>query len=120
MAQPDRSPHQAVETPSEAPQSPAGCLLRLYWMIGGYLIAILCGVSIVNHHGDFSLVDLIYWLAILGILAARWVDIKRLGGTRADGQVATMRDWRTHAITTVVAGVIGWIVIHFARLQGLW
>ncbi|MGQ9504183.1 MAG: hypothetical protein ACUVQG_05225 [Thermogutta sp.] len=120
MAQPDRRSDQLSRSPSESQQNAAGCLLRLYWMIFGYLIAVLCGVSIVNHHGDFSLVDIIYWLAILGILAARWVDIQRFGGTRADGQSATMRDWTIHAVATLVVAVIGWIVIHFVRLQGLW
>lgn len=120
MAQPDRSPNQPTTSSSEPQQSAAGCLLRLYWMIIGYLIAVLCGVSIVNHHGDFSIVDVIYWLAVLGILAARWVDISRFGGTRADGQLATKRDWTIHAVITLIAAGIGWIGIHFVRLQGLW
>jgi hypothetical protein len=120
MAQPDHSPHQSAASSSETRQNTAGCLLRLYWMIVGYLIAVLCGVSIVNHHGDFSIVDVIYWVAILGVLAARWVDIKRFGGTRADGQAATMRDWTVHAVITMIAAGIGWIGIHWVRLQGLW
>ena len=120
MAQPDRPSRQSNESSSEPKQHVSGCLLRLYWMIGGYLIAVLCGVSIINHHGDFSFVDVIYWLSIIGILAARWVDIKKFGGTRADGQTATVRDWTVHAIATVVGCGIGWIIIHFVRLQGLW
>lgn len=120
MAQPDRRNHRSNESSSEPQQHASGCLVRFYWMIGGYLIAVLCGVSIINHHGDFSLVDIIYWLAIIGVLAARWVDVKKLGGTRADGQAATMRDWSIHAAVTVVAAVIGWVIIHFVRLRGLW
>lgn len=120
MAQPDRTPNQPAASSSEPQQSTAGCLLRLYWMIIGYLIAVSCGVSIVNHHGSFSVVDAIYWLALLGVVAARWVDIKHFGGTRADGQSATMRDWSVHALITVIAAVIGWLGIHWVRLQGLW
>ncbi|MBC7353382.1 MAG: hypothetical protein H5U08_13555 [Thermogutta sp.] len=118
MVQPDNS-SQGQPTPEQT-QSPAGCLLRLYWMIFGYLLAVLCGVSIVNHHGDFSFVDVIYWLALGGVLLARWVDISRYQGTRTDGQPATMRDWKVHAILTVVGGVIGWVLIHWVRLSGWW
>lgn len=118
MAQPDKSSKdQAAPT---NPVQGAGCLFRLYWMVLGYLIAVLCGVSIINHHGDFSFVDIIYWLALGGVLVARWYDIQKFGGTRADGQPASMRDWTVQAVLTGVGGVVAWILIHFVRIQGLW
>lgn len=118
MAQPNLSPQNQLPS-GQSPQG-LGCLLRLYWMVLGYLVAVLCGVSIINHHGDFSFVDVIYWLALAGVLVARWWDIHHCHGTRADGQPATMRDWTVQAVLTGVGGAVGWILIHLVRLRGWW
>lgn len=98
----------------------AGCLLRLYWMVFGYLLAIVSGISIINHQGAFSVVDIFFWLAVLGIPAARWVDIHKFKGMRADGQPATMRDWMVHTIGTLLVALVGWLFIHYVRVLGIW
>ncbi len=103
---------------NESAQSAGGCLVRLYWMVVGYLIAVICGVSIINHHGSFSMVDVVYWLAVAGIIAARYLDVVRFGGTRTDGKPATLADWKRHAAINVVLAIVGWAVIHFVRING--
>lgn len=121
---PTTAPQTSSPSPQPSPESPtpepmSGCLLRLYWMIGGFLIAVLCGVSVVNHHGGFSVVDLIYWAAILGVPAARYADMTKFNGRRADGGPMTLADWRRFSLAVVVAGIIGWVLIHWVRFQGL-
>lgn len=96
-----------------------GCLLRLYWMIGGFLIAVLCGVSVVHHQGGFSPVDIVYWAAILGVPAARYADMRHFNGRRADGEPMTLADWKRFTVLAVIAGLIGWVAIHWVRFQGL-
>lgn len=118
------SPPPAEKTEEATPRTPeppstdtaGGCLIRLYWMVAGYLIAVICGVSIINHHGSFSVVDVVYWLAIGGILVARYVDIHKCQGVRADGEPATMADLKWHAIILLPVAVVAWLVIHFVWL----
>ncbi|GAB6165312.1 hypothetical protein JCM19992_13120 [Thermostilla marina] len=99
-------------------QSAGGCLVRLYWMVVGYLIAVICGVSIINHHGSFSVVDVVYWAAVAGIIVARYVDVVKFQGTRTDGKPATLADWKRHAAINVAVAIVGWAVIHFVRISG--
>ncbi|MGQ9607326.1 MAG: hypothetical protein ACUVTW_14095 [Thermogutta sp.] len=123
-AAPAPSPQVSSQSPRPSPQAPSpesmgGCLLRLYWMIGGFLIAVLCGVSVVHHQGGFSLVDIVYWAAILGVPAARYADMRHFNGRRADGEPMTLADWKRFSVLVVIAGLIGWVAIHGMRLQGL-
>ncbi|NMC19113.1 MAG: hypothetical protein GYA33_01725 [Thermogutta sp.] len=123
-AAPTPSPQASSQAPEPSPQTPppepiGGCLLRLYWMIGGFLIAVLCGVSVVSHQGGFSAVDVIYWAAVLGIPLARYVDMTKFAGRRADGEPTTLADWRRFSLAVVIAGIVAWALIHWMRLQGL-
>ena len=123
-AAPAPSPETPAEAPQPSPEAPApepmgGCLLRLYWMSGGFLIAVLAGVSVVHHQGGFSAVDVLYWAAILGVPVARYVDMQRFHGRRADGEPMTLADWRRFTIAVLIAGLIGWVIIHWVRIQEL-
>ncbi len=97
----------------------AGCFVRLYWMIVGFSVAVLCGVSIGNHQGGFSVVDAIYWAALLGALVARYVDMQKFAGRRADGAPMTLADWKRFSLIVLAAGLIGWVCVHWVRFQGL-
>lgn len=112
-----QSPRPLAESPPPEPMG--GCFLRLYWMIGGFLIAVLCGVSVVQHQGGFSVVDIVYWAAILGVPAARYADMRYFNGRRADGEPMTLADWNRFSLLTLIAGLIGWVAIHWVRFQGL-
>lgn len=121
---PAPSPQVSSQSPRPSPESPppepmGGCFLRLYWMIGGFLITVLCGVSVVQHQGGFSVVDIVYWTAILGVPAARYTDMRYFNGRRADGEPMTLADWKRFSLLTLIAGLIGWVAIHWVRLQGL-
>ena len=98
---------------------PAGCLLRLFWMIIGNVILLSCAYGIVQHHSSFlSLADVLYWVVVGFLLAARYVDIRHLHGTTADGDPATMNHWRRYATIVGVVSAGLWLVSHAMAYYG--
>ena len=92
---------------------PAGCFLRLFWMMIGNLIWLSCAFAIAQNQSSFlSVADAFYWAAVGCILAARYVDIRYLGGLTADGSPASMAHWRRYAVLLGVAATALWFVVH--------
>jgi hypothetical protein len=79
-----------------------------------------CALFIVqNHTGFFWVADAVYWAIVGSLLAARYVDIRYLRGTTADGEPATMVHWRRYAVTVILISVCLWLVMHaIAFLRG--
>ena len=97
-----------------------GCLLRLFWMIVGNVLLALCAVSVVK--GGYSLLgldDAFYWAVVGCLLAARYVDIQYFQGKTADGDTASMADWRRYAVRIGVLSVGLWVVAHAIGASGL-
>ena len=92
---------------------PAGCLLRIFWMMIGNLILLFCAVAIAQNQSSFlSAADAFYCASVGCILAARYVDIRYLKGLTADGDPASMVHWRRYAVLLGVAATGMWFVVH--------
>jgi len=88
---------------------PAGCFLRLFWMMIGNVVLLFCVYGIIQHRSSvLSIADAFYWAIVGSLLAARYVDIRYLYGTKADGDPATMAHWRRYA---TVLGVVS-VMVH--------
>ena len=107
-----------MSEPAVSPASadkPTGCLMRLMWMAVGNLAIILCLVAIFHERASrIGGIDLLYGLAVLGTIAARYVDIVRFGGTTGDGAPATLADWRRHAVSLGAAAALAWLAARWA------
>jgi hypothetical protein len=103
--------HPSAETPSPSGTS---LLLRIFWMfIGNFvLIVSLLAIAMGEEEGFFSIADVVFWVAVPLIIAARYVDIARYGGTNADGEPATLAHWRRYAIGLAVLSVVLWGAAH--------
>ncbi|MCE5229246.1 hypothetical protein LLG95_06575 [bacterium] len=89
----------------------AGCLTRLYWMVGGVIILIFLGYSIVAQ-GSPSIYDAMYWIVVLSLVLVRFADIQFMHGQTAEGKPATMSDWRRYVLG-LASGALGvWLVLH--------
>ena len=109
-----------MSTESVKYDPPAGCLLRMFWMIIGNSLLFICAVYVLHYQIRFiSTVDLVYWMTILAMLAARYVDIRRFGGTTATGEPATPAHWRRYAVWLLVGALIIWIGIHLLAWAGI-
>lgn len=92
---------------------PAGCLLRIFWMMIGNVILLSCAYGIVQHPSSvLSIADVFYWAVVGSLLAARFVDIRHLDGTTAEGAPATMAHWRRYAVLLGIVATVLWLVVH--------
>ena len=99
---------------SVATPTPAGCLLRLVWMLAGNGALYLSLVMIATTGAPLpSQYDAIALLAVVLIVVARRLDITRFGGRTASGEPATLGHWRRHTLGVCVATTLSWVLAHF-------
>ncbi|MBK7825607.1 hypothetical protein [Nannocystis sp.] len=98
---------------SSAP-APAGCLLRLFWMLVGNGLLYLSLVLIASRHAPLpSYLDVIAGAAVLAMIGARRVDIVRFGGRTVQDEPASLADWRRFSLLLVVVAAVSWLIAHF-------
>ncbi len=92
---------------------PAGCFLRVFWMIIGNAILLACAYGILQHRSSLlSKADALYWAIVGSLLAARYVDIQYLYGSTTDGDPATIAHWRRYAVFLVLVATGLWLLVH--------
>jgi len=92
---------------------PAGCFLRVFWMLIGNVILLSCAYGIVQHRSSvLGMADAFFWAIVGFLLAARYVDIRHLNGSTADGAPATMAHWRRYATVLGVVATGLWLGAH--------
>ena len=92
---------------------PAGCFLRLVWMMIGNLILLFCAITIAQSQSSLlGVADVFYWATVGCVLAARYVDIRYLKGLTTDGDPASMVHWRRYAVLLGVAATVLWFAVH--------
>jgi len=100
--------------------SHAGCLVHLFWMGAGNAILILCLIYIIhNHVRGLAIVDLGYWLTVMAMVAARYVDIRSYHGDTATGEPSTLSHGRKYAVRLVIGALFVWIIIHLLTWTGI-
>lgn len=87
--------------------------LRLYWMVLGYLPALLVAVNILKKDNKSGIMFLVFFLTILLIIKVRFIDIKFYNGTTADGGVATMKTFYSFSAKLLFGSGIFAIVLYF-------
>jgi len=97
------------------PDSPTGCLVRLFWIAAGNLALLFLAVAIFQR-GGFSALDLAFWAVVVALASARYADITRFQGRTTSGEPATMRHFRRYLVTMVsLAGGL-WVGVHALML----
>ncbi len=93
--------------------SPARCLLRLFWMMIGNLIVLFCASCIAQQGSSLlSVADAFYWAAVGSLLLVRYVDIRYAFGLTAYGDPASMAHWRRYAAALLVVSTGLWLAVH--------
>ena len=102
---------------NESPEygSTSGCLVRVYWMALGNVILLFCAFGILQNDSSlFGIADAFYWAVVGSVLAARYVDVRYLGGMTADGHPASWGHWRRYAVLLLAGCTAVWLVLHAA------
>jgi hypothetical protein len=78
-----------MQDPKDSGPSGAGCLVRIYWMLFGNALQLFLLATIVSKRPRFpSVSDAIYWLIVVSLILARYVDIRYQNGKTAYGDGA--------------------------------
>lgn len=103
---------QQLHTPDPAP-APAGCALRLFWMLVGNAIVYASLAMIAMDGAAFpSALDGVAWVTVVLTILARRVDITRWSGKTASGEPATLAHWRRYALTVILVTAAASAIAH--------
>jgi hypothetical protein len=84
-------------------------------LLGNFALAIAAVAIAQRPEGALvSAADVVYWLAVAGMVAARYADIRFFGGKTSDGRPATMSDWGRYTLIVAVAAAAVWAVVRLA------
>lgn len=103
-----------MDTPEDQDSNAVATLVRLVWLFLGPAGMFFSVVLILERKPSLpSWADGLYCFSVAATLLARFVDIRFLAGTTAQGNLpATTADLRTFAGLVVTAGILTWV---FAR-----
>ena len=88
--------------------------LRLFWMFLGNMVLGASALLIMQAGAYLSLIDILYWLTVPLLVAARYVDISWFKGSTAYGEPATMTHWRRYTVGLLLFAVGAWLAVHGA------
>ena len=109
------SPGMPASSPSAESHPAVGCLIRIFWMAAGNIVLLLAAWLISQHRGGFwSGSDVLFWAVVLGLVLARFVDVRFLEGDTTTGERATMADFRRYALLVPLVAFVLWGVAHAA------
>lgn len=100
-------------TPDTPPVAPAGCLLRLFWIVAGNAAIYLSLATIAADKPPLpSYLDFIVGITLILMIAARWFDVARCGGRTLSNEPATLRHWRRYVVLLVGVTLAAWSLAH--------
>jgi hypothetical protein len=98
---------------AEEPGSAAGTLARLWWMLIGNFLMVICLVFILhNRKSFFHPADPVFAFAVVSLVLARFIDIRFCHGLTATGVPASMRTWKRYAAMLVSGAAVAWAAAH--------
>ena len=104
-----------MENNDQTSGNPAGCLVRLFWMVIGNGILFLCAIVIADRSASFfsfSVFDIAYWATVAALMTARYIDIRHLNGADGFGRPASMIHLRRYVVGLLIATLCVWLLAH--------
>src|SRR5687768_16773688 len=102
---------------SRSGQSGAGVLVRLAWMLGGFVALAVTAMAIASRpawHVGWR--DAVFCAAVLASGAFRYLDVTRFQGETVNGQRATPTDLRRYLLGLAVGSSLLWICVQSIEL----
>lgn len=102
-------------------QTPSGAsiLARIYWLIGGPMVLVVTSGVIVSQGGGWlTAADVVFLVALAGIVAAKWIEFQGGGAKRSDGVLATREDLIRFSATAPAVGLLVWAAANLAGRYG--
>ena len=94
---------------TQSSQSVAGCFTHLAWNIGGSAaLVILWAIILRVRPWTLTIWDALYWVVVLGMIGARYLDYARFGGLTGTGEPSTARNVRNYAAGLIAVSAVLW------------
>lgn len=87
------------------------------WMLWGNMAVFLCAGKVAEGTAPV-MSSVLFWSFVAALVAGRYVDITRCGGTTAEGEPATLAHWRSYAIRVVIVSAVLWGLARFVAARG--
>jgi hypothetical protein len=72
--------------------------------VGNLLMA---GAAVLVARGKFPIImDAVFWMLTLGLVAVRYIDIARCKGLTSTGEPATLQHWRRYSVRLLVVAAV--------------
>ncbi len=91
-------------------------LLRLIWMVFGNVALFLCAALVAKGTAPIVM-DIIFFVVVIGLIVVRYVDITRFNGQTSEGKPATFAHWRQYAVLMAVISAGVWALARVACSQ---
>ena len=105
-------PHPENQDAQEA-REPSGSMLallaRLYWMLLGNMAVAISAAAVASAASSPSPADAVLGASVLSLIAVRYADIVYLDGATAEGEPATIADFRRYAVGVAGLGLALWV-----------
>lgn len=95
---------------------PAGCLMRLVWMLLGNFVLAIILIAIAQgslEDGWISRLDLAFWAVTAAMIAVRYADIRYFQGRTADNKPADLSHWKKYSLSLVGIAAAAWATAKF-------
>ncbi|MCU0577076.1 MAG: hypothetical protein MUD15_09670 [Desulfobacterota bacterium] len=104
----DQEPHGNISQPET---TALARLIRLTWKIlGNFLLFIILILIIIASPGARNVLDVVFWLVVVGLILLRYIDIKVFREQSADNKPATLQDWGKYSIGIILLSGFFWVV----------
>jgi hypothetical protein len=103
------------EQSTELQQPGWGFLARAFWMMGGNVILVFSAISIFQRKSgawDWGVADIVFWVTVMAIAVARYLDIQVWKGLTAMGTPATKADLKKYLILLGTCSTVVWGLAH--------
>jgi hypothetical protein len=84
----------------------------MLWMAGGGIAMAFSVAFIVRRDNIIGVADIVFWLAVIVMAAARTIDVLALKGETVDRRPATVVDLRCYLITMPLVALSVWFGAH--------
>jgi uncharacterized protein YhhL (DUF1145 family) len=100
-------------TPHASSITPAGCLLRLIWLVAGSgTLFLTLAVIAVTRAPLPSYLDAIVVVTAVSMIAVRRIEIARFGGRTLADEPASLVHWRRYVVMLLGSILAGWTLAH--------
>jgi hypothetical protein len=90
-----------------------GIIVRLFWFFFGNAILFISITLIFRHRGGlFHTADVVFWITVVALVLARYLDIRFYGGLTATGLPASMAHWIKYVTLLLICSTALWVISH--------